>query len=59
VYQEDYEAGKGTSHGTRALVIGPSADSVQVSLDGDREMAQADPTEIYFATDAKLIMIEH
>lgn len=59
VYQEDYEVGEGGLSWNTDLVIGPPADSVQVSLDGDREMAQADPAEIYLAADAKSIMTEH
>jgi len=59
VYQEDYEVGEGGLSWNTDLVIGPPVDSVQVSLDGDREMAQADPTEIYLAADAKSIMTEH
>lgn len=59
VYQEDYEVGEGGLSWNTDLVIGPPADSVQVSLDDDREMAQADPNEIYLAADAKSIMTEH
>lgn len=59
VYQEDYEVGEGGLSWNTDLVIGPPADSVQVSLGGDREMAQADPAEIYLAADAKSIMTEH
>lgn len=59
VYQEDYEVGEGGLSWNTDLVIGPPTDSVQVSLDGDREMAQADPDEIYLAADAKSIMTEH
>jgi hypothetical protein len=59
VYQEDYEVGEGGLSWNTDLVIGPPAESVQVSLDGDREMAQADPAEIYLAADAKSIMTEH
>jgi len=59
VYQEDYEVGEGGLSWNTDLVIGPPADSVQVSSDGDRKMAQADPAEIYLATDAKSIMTEH
>jgi len=59
VYQEDYEVGEGGLSWNTDLVIGPPADSVQASLDGDREMAQADPAEIYLAADAKSIMTEH
>jgi hypothetical protein len=59
VYQEDYEVGEGGLSWNTDLVIGPPADSVQVSLDGDREMTQADPAEIYLAADAKSIMTEH
>ena len=59
VYQEDYEVGEGGLSWNTDLVIGPPADSVEVSLDGDREMALADPAEIYLAADAKSIMTEH
>jgi len=59
VYQEDYDVGEGGLSWNTDLVIGPPTDSVQVSLDGDREMAQADPAEIYFAADAKSVMTEH
>ena len=59
VYQEDYEVGEGGLSWNTDLVIGPPAGTVQVSLDGDREMAQADPAEIYLAADAKSIMTEH
>lgn len=59
VYQEDYEVGEGGLSWNTDLVIGPPANSVQISLDSDREMAQADPAEIYLAADAKSIMTEH
>lgn len=59
MYQEDYEVGEGGLSWNTDLVIGPPVDSVQVSLDGDREIAQADPAEIYLAADASSIMTEH
>lgn len=59
VYQEDYVVGEGGLSWNTDLVIGPPDGSVQVSIDGDREMAKADPSDIYFAADAKSIMTEH
>lgn len=59
VFQEDYEVGEGGLSWNTDLVIGPPEGSVQVPLDGDREMAQGDPAEIYLAGDAKSIMTEH
>jgi len=59
VFQEDYEVGEGGLSWNTDLVIGPPAGTVQVPLDGQREMARADPAEIWLATDAKSIMTEH
>ena len=59
VFQEDYEVGEGGLSWNTDLVIGPPEGSVQVPLDSDREIAQADPAEIYLAADAKSIMTEH
>ena len=59
VFQEDYQVGEGGLSWNTDIVIGPPEGSVQAPLDGDREMAQADPAEIYLAADAKSIMTEH
>lgn len=59
VYQEDYVVGDGGLDWNTDLVIGPPSDLVQVPLDGNRAMVQADPVEIWLAVDAKSIMTEH
>lgn len=59
VFQEDYVVGEGGLSWNTDLVIGPPEGSVQVPLDGNPRMAQADPAEIYLAGDAKSIMTEH
>ena len=59
VYQENYQVGHGGLSWNTDLVLGPPADPPAVSNDGPRDIAQADPADIYLAVDAKSIMTEH
>lgn len=59
VFQEDYVVGEGGLGWNTDLVIGPPNGSVQVSINEERDMAKANPSDIYLAADAKSIMTEH
>jgi len=59
VYQENYQVGHGGLSWNTDLVLGPPAYPHAVSNDGPRDIAQADPVDIYLAVDAKSIMTEH
>lgn len=60
VYQEDFTVGDGQDRWNTDLVVGPPAeDSAQISVDGDRPIAEGEPEEIWLAVDAKSVMTEH
>lgn len=60
VYQEDYTVGEGESAWNTDLVVGPPMpdEDFQIGL-GDRPIAEAEPSEIWLAIDAKSVMTEH
>jgi hypothetical protein len=59
VYQEDYTVGDGDSKWNTDLVIGPPKEDVQIEFGEDRSMIEAEPSEVWFAIDAKSVMTEH
>jgi len=59
VYQEDYTVGEGDSKWNTDLVIGPPKGDIQIEVDGDQAIVEAEPEEVWLAIDAKSVMTEH
>lgn len=58
VYQSDFDVGNPRGLGWNVdLVLGPPSGEVDVPVDGG--IAQADPSTVWFAADAKAIITEH
>ncbi|EMA41948.1 hypothetical protein C447_00120 [Halococcus hamelinensis 100A6] len=59
VYEEDYTVGEGELRWNVDLVLGPPTNEVETPIEGDRQIAEANPEEIWLAIDAKSVMTEH
>jgi hypothetical protein len=58
VYTEDYTVGEGQLRWNVDLVVGPPQGEVETQ-DIDRNIAEAEPEEVWLAIDAKSVMTEH
>lgn len=59
VFQNDYTVGSGDSKWNTDLVVGPPTDSAEIEVDPERGIAEAEPSEVWLAIDAKSVMTEH
>lgn len=59
VFQQDHTVGSGDSKWNTDLVVGPPATPNEVEIDPDRGIAEAEPSEVWLAIDAKSVMTEH